>query len=124
MVKDIVINDLDKGIYSFWRAILTETDRFINDVKTVDLTIQEWQNQRSIIENCRKYSYELGFATFYLNRTNRSGIIKGGVIGGIEQTGSWQMNARFNREDLAKRISKIANKKIIFIYIIKILILL
>lgn len=76
MVKDIVINDLDKGIYSFWRAILTETDRFINDVQTVDLTIQEWQNQRAIIEKCRKYSYELGFATFYLNRTNRSGIIK------------------------------------------------
>ena len=86
VVKDIVINDLDKGIYSFWRAILTETDRFINDVQTVDLTIQEWQNQRAIIEKCRKYSYELGFATFYLNRTNRSGIIKGGVIGGVEQS--------------------------------------
>lgn len=124
VVKDIVINDLDKGIYSFWRAILTETDRFINDVQTVDLTIQEWQNQRAIIEKCRKYSYELGFATFYLNRTNRSGIIKGGVIGGVEQSGPWRMNARFNREDLAKRIRKIANKKITFIYIIKISILL
>lgn len=111
VVKDIVINDLDKGIYSFWRAILTETDRFINDVQTVDLTIQEWQNQRAIVEKCRKYSYELGFATFYLNRTNRSGIIKGGVIGGVEQSGSWRMNARFNRDDLAKRIRKIANKK-------------
>lgn len=111
VVKDIVINDLDKGIYSFWRAILTETDRFINDVQTVDLTIQEWQNQRAIIEKCRKYSYELGFATFYLNRTNRSGIIKGGVIGGVEQSGPWRMNARFNRDDLAKRIRKIANKK-------------
>lgn len=81
-------------------------------------------NQRAIVEKCRKYSYELGFATFYLNRTNRSGIIKGGVIGGVEQSGSWRMNARFNRDDLAKRIRKIANKKVTFIYIIKISILL
>lgn len=51
MVKDIVINDLDKGIYSFWRAILTETDRFINDVQTVDLTIQEWQIREQSLKN-------------------------------------------------------------------------
>lgn len=111
IVKDIVINDLDKGIYSFWRAILTETDRFIYDIRNIALTIDEWNNQRAIVENCNKYSYELGFATFYLNRTNRSGIIKGGVIGGIEQNGHWKMDARFNREGLINRISIIANRK-------------
>ena len=81
IVNDIVINDLDKGIYSFWRAILTETDRFVNDIRNVELTIDEWNRQREIIDDCSRYSYELGLATFYLNRTNRSGIIKGGVIG-------------------------------------------
>lgn len=111
IVNDIVINDLDKGIYSFWRAILTETDRFINDIRNVELSINEWNRQRHIIENCSRYSYELGFATFYLNRTNRSGIIKGGVIGGIEQAGNWKMDARFNRESLISRIINIANKK-------------
>lgn len=111
IVKEIVINDLDKGIYSFWKAILTETDRFIDDIRNVALTIDEWNRQRTIIDNCGKYSYELGFATFYLNRTNRSGIIKGGVIGGIEQSGSWKMDARFNRETLIERINKIANRK-------------
>ncbi len=111
VVKDIVINDLDKGIYSFWRAMLTETERFIYDIRNIALTIDEWNNQRDIVENCNKYSYELGFATFYLNRTNRSGIIKGGVIGGIEQNGNWKMDARFNREGLIDRIIKIANRK-------------
>lgn len=111
IVNDIVINDLDKGIYSFWRAILTETDRFINDIQTVELTISEWNKQREKINNCSRYSYDLGFATFYLNRTNRSGIIKGGVIGGLEQSGKWRMDARFNREDMIKRIIKIASKK-------------
>lgn len=117
IVKEIVINDLDKGIYSFWKAILAETDRFIDDVRNVALTIDEWNRQRIIIEHCSRYSYELGFATFYLNRTNRSGIIKGGVIGGTEQSGNWKMDARFNREDLIERILKISKrKKYIHIY--------
>ena len=111
IVNDIVINDLDKGIYSFWRAILSETDRFINDIRNVELTIDEWNRQRQVIDNCNRYSYELGFATFYLNRTNRSGIIKGGVIGGTEQNGNWRMDARFNREALIERIIKIAKRK-------------
>lgn len=116
-VSEIVINDLDKGIYSFWKAILTKTDKFINDVRTVPLTINEWNRQRLILENNHRYSYELGFAAFYLNRTNRSGIIKGGVIGGIEQNGSWRMDVRFNRNELIERILKIAqHKKNIHIY--------
>lgn len=111
IVNEIVINDLDKGIYSFWRAILTETDRFINDIRNVELTIDEWNRQREILNNCNRYSYDLGFAVFYLNRTNRSGIIKGSVIGGIEQSGNWRMDVRFNREALIERIIKIANQK-------------
>lgn len=111
IVNEIVINDLDKGIYSFWRAILTETNRFIDDIRNEELTVNEWNRQRQVIDDCRRYSYELGFATFYMNRTNRSGIIKGGVIGGVEQAGTWKMNARFNREGLIERIAKIAEKK-------------
>ena len=111
IVNEIVINDLDKGIYSFWRAILTETNRFIDDIRNVELTVNEWNRQRQVIDDCRRYSYELGFAAFYMNRTNRSGIIKGGVIGGVEQAGTWKMNARFNREGLIERIAKIAERK-------------
>ena len=112
LVKDVVINDLDKGIYSFWRAILTETDRFIEEIMSVPLTIDEWKKQQNICfsEN-GKYSFELGFATFYLNRTNRSGIIKGGVIGGQNQRGDWKLDARFNRYKLAERIEYISRRK-------------
>ena len=112
VVSKIVINDYDKGIWSFWKAILTETNRFVEAIRTVPLTIEEWSKQRNICLNQKnKYSFELGFATFYMNRTNRSGIIKGGIIGGQEQSGRWKMNARFNREDLAKRIQEIASGK-------------
>ena len=112
VVSEVVINDYDKGIYSFWRAILTETNRFINDINHVQLSIPEWERQHSIyITKPQKYSYELGFATFYLNRTNRSGIIKGGIIGGKEQLGKWTMDARFHRKHLTERIREIADRK-------------
>ena len=112
VVSRIVINDYDKGIWSFWKAILTETERFINEIRTVPLTMDEWEKQRAIcLRYNKKYSFELGFATFYMNRTNRSGIIKGGVIGGLQQTGKWKIDARFNRESLISRIESIAFRK-------------
>lgn len=112
VVSEVVINDLDKGIYSFWRALLTEHERFIEKIETTPITIDEWRNQRDICFNENKrYSFELGFATFFMNRTNRSGIIKGGVIGGIGQQGAWKLDARFNREALIKRVIAIAKNK-------------
>ena len=112
VVNQIVINDLDKGIYSFWRAILTETDRFLEAVDTIPVDVDEWKKQKKImLEAPDRYSFELGFATFYMNRTNRSGIINGGVIGGADQNGKWKIDARFNRAALIKRISKIAARK-------------
>ena len=112
IVSRVVINDLDKGIYSFWRAILTETERFIEEIERVPLSMKEWQRQHEICMNSnKKYSFELGFATFYMNRTNRSGIIKGGVIGGKEQSGAWHLDARFNKSELIRRIRKIASMR-------------
>lgn len=112
IVSQIVINDLDKGIYSFWRAILSETDRFVEAVHEVPLSVEEWKKQREILLRAdNKYSFELGFSTFYLNRTNRSGIINGGMIGGLEQNGVWKLDARFNKDNLINRILKIAKKK-------------
>lgn len=112
VVSRIVINDYDKGVWSFWKAILTETDRFIEQIRTIPLTIEEWNRQREICINQNdKYSFELGFSTFYMNRTNRSGIIKGGVIGGQEQAGAWTMDVRFNREELISRVRNIAERK-------------
>lgn len=112
IVSRIVINDYDKAVWSFWKAILTETDRFVEEIRTVPLTVDEWQKQHEILVTQNdKYSFELGFAAFYLNRTNRSGIIKGGVIGGQEQAKDWKMDVRFKREELATRIQRIAARK-------------
>ena len=112
VVSRIVINDYDKAVWSFWKAILTETDRFVEEIRTVPLTMDEWQKQHEILVTQNdKYSFELVFAAFYLNRTNRSGIIKGGVIGGQEQAKDWKMDVRFRREELVTRIQRIAARK-------------
>ena len=111
VVSHIVINDYDKAIASFWKAVLSENERFVNHVMNVPINIREWERQRDILKSSTKYSFELGFAAFFLNRTNRSGIINGGPIGGKSQDGQWKMDARFNREELSNRIRRIGEHK-------------
>lgn len=108
-VSRIHLNDSSYPIYCYWRSILHESDKFCRLIMSASLTIEEWHRQREILLEPQNYSLlEVGFSTFYLNRCNRSGVISGGVIGGIEQTGEWKMDARFNRAELISRIESIA----------------
>lgn len=117
-VNRIMINDVDRSIFAFWDSILKNTEEFCELVLNTELNINEWKHQREIQSFKEKAEIlELGFSTFYLNRTNHSGIINGGVIGGLAQKGKWKMNARYNKGNLIERIYKIAeNKKNIQIY--------
>lgn len=107
--EEIWLNDLDPAIYAFWNASLNHTDELIELIKTVRLSIRQWKKQREVFLASlkKKNPLALGFATLFLNRTNRSGILNGGVIGGLSQTGDWGIDARFNREELAARINRI-----------------
>lgn len=109
-VGHIVINDFDIAIYSIWDAILNNTDEFCKCIHDAKLTMEEWYYHKERFSKATD-SLELGFSTFYLNRTNVSGVIKGGVIGGKEQKGNYKIDARFNKEGLIKRIRKIEEKK-------------
>lgn len=113
LVSDLHLNDLDVRIASFWTSMLAEPMRFAETITSVPLTITEWHRQSRI---CRAAdpsdSFALGFATFYLNRCNRSGVVLGSApIGGYEQTGAWRLDARFNRESLADRVLAIAERR-------------
>jgi DNA adenine methylase len=107
-VSDIHINDIDRSIWSFWHSVLHDTDKFVRLMEKTPVTIKEWKRQRRILSS-ESDPMKLGFAAFFLNRTNRSGIIKrGGVIGGLKQNGDYDIDCRFNKEELARRIRRIA----------------
>jgi DNA adenine methylase len=109
-VSRIHINDLDNGIYHFWHSIINDTDRFIKKIEDTPVDVTEWLKQKAIYKNIDNHSQlESGFATFYLNRCNRSGILTAGCIGGKEQLGDYRIDARFNKVELIKRISLIAS---------------
>lgn len=108
-VETIHVNDLNRPVYEFWNAAIHHTDKFCAKISNIPLDVDEWQRQRAIYNDTESEGFDLGFAAFYLNRTNRSGIIAGGgVIGGLEQQGKWKIDARFNREGLRARIERLA----------------
>jgi DNA adenine methylase len=106
-VDHIVINDLDRAIYSFWHSAVFDSARFVKTLESAPVTVKEWKRQKSIYMNPRSSRFDLGFATFFLNRTNVSGILDGGPIGGLDQKGEWKIDARFNKEALAERICQL-----------------
>jgi DNA adenine methylase len=109
LVSRIYINDKDPRIFAFWKAVLDETDQFIDRIGTVPLTVAQWKKQKRVFENWKQHSkFDIGFATFFLNRCNRSGVLNGGPIGGVDQTGNYKIDARFNRQELKRRIETIS----------------
>jgi len=109
-VSDIHINDIDPSIWAFWHSVLENTDEFASLIRTAPLTIDEWHRQREVhSRNDDSNPLALGFAAFFLNRTNRSGIVSGAsVIGGLDQSGAYKLDCRFNREDLERRVRRVA----------------
>lgn len=111
-VNKITINDKDRSIYAFWYSVLNLTEELCKKIENTSITIDEWKKQKEI-QNRKQDAdlLELGFSTFFLNRTNRSGIINAGVIGGVKQDGTYTIDCRFNKKALVDRIKKIANRK-------------
>lgn len=111
-VDHIYINDLDKSIYAFWNSVINRPDEFCEWLKYVEVSVTNWNKYKEMQIGAGELDYfELAKSTFFLNRTNISGIIKGGVIGGQEQRGKYKIDARFNKKDLISRIQKIASIK-------------
>lgn len=111
--ENIYLNDIDRSIWAFWHSIIYNSDKFIDKIQSTEISINEWYIQREIQSNKEAADlFELGFSSFFLNRTNRSGIIlKAGVIGGLSQGGKYTLDCRFNKTDLIRKIKKIADHK-------------
>lgn len=108
LVGSIHINDKDPCIYNFWRAVCEETERFVRLIWDARVTVDEWRRQKVILKSPSDHSpFEIGFATFFVNRCSHSGVLNGGPIGGYEQASKYKVDARFYRRELVRRIEKI-----------------
>lgn len=107
-VSEIHINDLDPSIYAFWASVLRHTDDLCELIEKTPVTISEWHQQKAIQQERRPKQLALGFSTLFLNRTNRSGILKGGVIGGKAQESAYPLDCRFKKEEILRKIQRIA----------------
>jgi DNA adenine methylase len=108
-IREITINDSDRSIYAFWYSVLNHPQKFINKIKRTKISKATWNTCREIQKNKDTAPlFELGFSTFFLNRTNVSGIINGGMIGGLKQNGKYKIDCRFNKKALIDRIKNIA----------------
>lgn len=108
----IIINDIDRSIFSFWYSVLNKPEELCKLIWDTPVNMDTWFIQKQIQkEKSRNSLIKVGFATFFLNRTNRSGILNAGAIGGQNQTGNWKIDARFNKKELIGRILKIASYK-------------
>lgn len=107
-VEEIHINDLNRSVHALWHQVLNNADALIERIQAATVSMDEWFIQKKIQADPNADIEDLAFSTFFLNRCNRSGILKGGVIGGKEQTGHWKLDARFNKGDLIERIRRIS----------------
>ena len=111
-VKKIIINDYDRSVYAFWYSVLNYTEKLCNLIRKTEINLESWKIQKEIQNKKKKYSLlALGFSTLFLNRTNFSGIINGGPIGGFKQKGNYKLDCRFNKGNIINKIKKIAKNK-------------
>lgn len=111
-VREITINDLDRSVYAFWESVMTHADELCQKIRRTEVNLKSWKSAKDTQRNKTHADIiDLGFSTFFLNRTNYSGIINGGILGGKRQNGSNKMDCRFNKDALIKRIIQISEYK-------------
>ncbi|EPQ0516031.1 DNA adenine methylase, partial [Proteus mirabilis] len=117
-VEHVYLNDINPAVYAFWHSVLYRNDELCSLIENTDVTMSEWHKQRDVMNKLDLSDLLiLGFSAFFLNRTNRSGILLGGVIGGKKQEGEWKLDARFNKANLIQRIKAIGdNSKKVSVY--------
>lgn len=111
-VSHVHLNDSSYAIYAFWNSVINHPDELCRRIIGASVNVVEWKRRREIVRNPLEHDeFEVGFSTLYLNRCNRSGVLTGGLIGGLAQAGEWKMDARFPRNELVQRIEAIAARR-------------
>lgn len=106
-MTEVWINDIDPALYALWHTVVENPSPLCERLLKARVTMHQWHRQRAILADPTANQLDLAYATIFLNRTNRSGILKGGVIGGKDQKGDYKLDCRFNRDELVRKIQRI-----------------
>lgn len=111
IVERVLINDANIGIYSFWKAVTEDNDRLCDWIMNKPVDLSEWNRWHRFFRESKEPSFELGYSTFFLSRTNRSGILNAGPIGGNspekQAAAKYKIDCRYNRDVLCDKIRRI-----------------
>ena len=106
-VTEVWLNDIDPALFAFWSTVVKDPAPLCDRIRRTKITMWQWRKQRAILHDAQSSTLDLAYATLFLNRTNRSGILKAGVIGGKRQDGKYKLDCRFNKEELIQKIQRI-----------------
>lgn len=109
IAREVYLNDLDFSVYAFWQSVLSQPEQVCKKIQDTPVTVYEWEKQKTIQIHKEDFTtLEVGFSTLFLNRTNRSGILDAGMIGGYSQKGNYKIDARYNKSKLIERVRRIS----------------
>ena len=106
-----ILIERDPLLYAFWSAVFFDTRRLCNRINKLSIDLGTWHDLRPLLAINSPDEYELidlAVAGLFFNRTNFSGVLHAGPIGGQQQKSVYKVNCRFNKDDLIARIRAIA----------------
>lgn len=112
IISHTTLVERDPLIYSFWKAVFEHTDDLVAAFLELPITLDTWESFKpflNIKEPLPDQIVKLGLAGLFFNRTNFSGILNAGPIGGKGQKSAYPIDCRTNKKELISRIRKIAS---------------
>ncbi len=105
----------DPLVFAFWHCLLHQGYELYDEIESLDITIEKWKSLLSFRDvreppECDEELLNLGVAGLFFNRTNFSGILKAGPIGGRSQLSDYSLDCRFKKDRMLGLIKYLYEK--------------
>ena len=107
LVTDATVCERDPLIVAFWNVAIHRNEELIEYLSSLEINMETWYGLRRYLDLEKtnlQNELEAAGAFLFFNRTNYSGIIKGGPLGGKKQLSKYKLNCRFNKGRIADKI--------------------
>ncbi|MEI7867358.1 MAG: DNA adenine methylase [Candidatus Methylumidiphilus sp.] len=112
LVSHATLVERDPLLYSFWKAVFEHTDILLSSIEDININMDTWYELRVLLKHKipeNELIPDLALACLFFNRTNFSGVLHSGPIGGKDQSSDYKLDCRFNKKDIISRIRQISS---------------